>query len=314
MSKYCAINIKEVLNIEGEIPFDIFIRLSNEKIVKLEHGSSDSRQRLVDYHRKGLKQIVVPKEQYIAFIESFKNELTSKFFSNPNTTIEEKVDILDKSYEMARNTFKNIGFNESALEMAEEINRQSLKIIKNAPNVFKFFNEFKEKASNEFLKSMLTSFTLTTLIDTFDWSSDPLKEKSSMAVMLIDVLLDSGEINKAKNRDNIPKDKLDPHIVNHPLETSRTLNKRGDTLSRETVLIIEQHHERPDGNGYPAGLNHSSINILAACYIVSCHFIDLLVEYQFKPDKKDDILEILFEEYAMGNFKKATRALQQILT
>jgi response regulator RpfG family c-di-GMP phosphodiesterase len=134
-----------------------------------------------------------------------------------------------------------------------------------------------------------------------------------MAVMLVDVLLEAHEIEVAKNREGIPKDKLDPKIVNHPLETSRILNKRGTTLPRETVIIIEQHHERPDGKGYPMGMNHTNINILAACYIVSCHFIDLLVVNQFKPEKKDEILTELFDEYAMGNYKKAVRALQKIL-
>jgi hypothetical protein len=314
MSKYCAVNIEEVINMEGKIPFDVYIRLSEEKIIKLEHEASDGKQRLVDYQKKGLTQVVVLKEQYLAHVKQFKENFSSKFFapSEPKTT-EQKVDALDKGFQIAKTTFKNIGFNEDAIELAGEVNKQSVELIKQTPNIFKFFMDFKEKASKDFLKAMLTSFTLTTIIDTFDWASEPIKEKSSMAVMLVDVLLEAHEIEVAKNREGIPKDKLDPKIVNHPLETSRILNKRGTTLPRETVIIIEQHHERPDGKGYPMGMNHTNINILAACYIVSCHFIDLLVVNQFKPEKKDEILTELFDEYAMGNYKKAVRALQKIL-
>lgn len=314
MSKYCAVEIDEIIKMEGNIPFDVYIRLSEEKIIKLEHESSDAKQRLVEYKSKGLKQVVVLKEQYLEYVKSFKENFSNKFFAPGKKQSTDKImEALDKGHKIAKTTFQNVGFNEDAIDIAAQVNKESIKVIQQTPNIFKFFNDFKERASKDFLKAMLTSFTMTTIIDTFDWSTEPIKEKSSLAVMLLDVLLEPHEIEIAKNREAIPKDKLDPKIMNHPMETSRMLNKKGTSLPRETIIIIEQHHERPDGKGYPLGMNHTNINILSACYIVSCHFVDLLVINQFNPEQKDEILGELFEEYAMGNYKKAVRALQKIL-
>jgi hypothetical protein len=314
-NKFCAVSISDILTVVDQVNFDIYIKLG-EKTIKLEHQDNDAKDRLTAYKEKGLKTVFVNKEQYTAFLKAHSKNLKDKFFS-PEKKVppEDMVQALDRSYDLTKKAFQNLGINETTVEMAQEIHKESLRVMQATPNVFKFFTRFKKNAGPEFLKSMLTSYTFTSIVDTFDWSSDVLKEKTALATMLCDVLLEGDEIEAAKNRAGIPKESLPEKILNHPKDTVKLINKASNQnlVSRETVLIIEQHHEKPDGSGYPVGIRGPAINILSACYIIADHFIELCYEHKFREEDIDDILDRLVSLYGSGNFKKALKALHSLI-
>lgn len=314
-SKFCAVKIDEILDVIDSVSFDIYIKLA-EKTLKLEHQDSECEQRLKEYQEKGLKHVFVNREQYNEFLKAHNKNLKSKFFAaDKKVPQEDIVDALDRSYELTKKAFQNVGINETTVDMAQDIHKASLRVVQSTPNVFKFFNRFRKNAGPEFLKSMLTSYTFSAVVDTFDWSSEVLKEKTALATILCDVLLEGDEIVQAKNRSHLPKEQLPEKVLNHTKDTIKMINKAANQslVSRETVLIIEQHHEKPDGSGYPIGIRGLAINILSACFIVSDHFIELCFEHKFKEEALDQIVDDLSSYYDTGNFKKAIKALDSLI-
>ena len=41
----------------------------------------------------------------------------------------------------------------------------------------------------------------------------------------------------------------------------------------DVSVIIEQHHERPDGNGFPNGINFKRISVFSSIFIVAHDFV-----------------------------------------
>ena len=315
VTKFCAVAVTNILTVMDQINFDLYINLG-EKTIKLEHQDNNSRERLEGYAEKGLETVYVNKEQYMAFLSAHSGQLKDKFFSpDSKATPEDIVEVLDRSYHLTKRAFQNIGVNEQTVEMAQDIHKESMKAMQATPNVFKFFNRFRKNAGPEFIKTILTSYTFSSIVDTFDWSSDVLKEKTALATILCDILLNEEEIITAKNRTGAPKETLPEKILNHPAETIKMLDKatNQNLVSRELIIIIEQHHEKPDGKGYPVGMRGPAINILSACYILAEHFIDLCYDHKFQEESIDPIIDQLVSIYTGGNFKKAMRALDSLI-
>ena len=73
--------------------------------------------------------------------------------------------------------------------------------------------------------------------------------------------------------------------------------------------MVEQHHERPDGTGFPKKLRHTTITLLSAIQIVAEDFIENLIATNFDHRLHDEILRKFLNRYYQGNFRKAAMSL-----
>ncbi|WP_043883845.1 HD-GYP domain-containing protein [Caldanaerobacter subterraneus] len=89
----------------------------------------------------------------------------------------------------------------------------------------------------------------------------------------------------------------------HPLKGAEWLRERD--FSEEIVTIIEAHHEKVDGSGYPYGLKGDEIPFLARVLAVCDTFEVMISERHYKPPKSiNEALEELKKE-AGRQFDKA---------
>jgi response regulator RpfG family c-di-GMP phosphodiesterase len=66
-------------------------------------------------------------------------------------------------------------------------------------------------------------------------------------------------------------------VLEHPTAVA-TLLRRFPALPPYTTVILEQHHEQPDGSGFPRRLNARQIHPMAALFIMSHDLVDFLSE------------------------------------
>lgn len=310
---YCKVAISLIEKFGRNFQYDAFLKLSETKMVRISSDDEHALdQILYYYYKKGVEYIYVTPSDYTHFIQMTKAGLSNKFF-NPETTVEEKVDILDKGHQMLKESFTHLGVNDDAIEMAQEIADNSVKLIHRTPNLFTFLKNFQSKCSSEFMINIMIGYTSTCMIDTFEWKSDAIKEKANVAALIRDITLTPEDFKLMLEAHNDPAN-LPLHIIEHPTKVAGMLSTESKQwVSKETISIIEQHHEKPDGTGYPKGHDHKRISLLSAIHIVASRFIELMFENQFDYKKAKFIIDTLHLEYSKGTFLKATKALCQML-
>jgi response regulator RpfG family c-di-GMP phosphodiesterase len=72
-------------------------------------------------------------------------------------------------------------------------------------------------------------------------------------------------------------------------------------------MIISQHHELPEGNGFPNALHHTRIAPLSALFIVAHDFL-----FYFERTKNANLVTFAKEQehrYTQGHFKKILRKI-----
>ncbi len=302
----CKINIDALLRFGREVGFDIYIRLSDDKTIKISHAE-DYRQVLPKYKEKGIQYVYVVKEQYTQYLEGLKSSLTNKFY-NPSTTPQNQIELLSESYKAVRQSLVQFGMNEVALSVAEELSRKSLDVISKSANIYQFFLDFKKNCDEQLMKKMMVSYTTTLMISNFDWQTAAIKEKAALSCILSDIILNAEELAELEAKKDTP-DQLSEKVYNHPLTISKMLQEGGNIVSKETAIMVEQHHEKPDGIGFPRKLRHTTITLLSAIQIVAEDFIENLMATNFDHRLHDEILRKFLTRYYQANFRKAAMSL-----
>ena len=312
---YCRIPVPIIKKYAKQIPFDLFIRLSDSKIIKISNSQEEGFDMMDKY--QNITDIFGKKEQYREFLKTIKEEL-SICFSDPKTTPQEQMELLGASHQLVRESFKKIGVSEAALDLAKTASDQALHVIKEYRSIAAdFFIKFCNISGYEYTKAVLISYMASCILDGFDWSSEAIKRKVSFAIMLRDITLSPEDFSKLEeyetsgNQNSLSKDILGhPNTISNLLDDSK---KWGGWVSQDILTIIKQHHENPNGTGFPNKATNTNIIQLSAIEIVADKFVSMLIKEKFDPSIKCTIISKLSELYPYSNFKKAIAALNKAL-
>ena len=280
----------------------------DQKYVKMNYSTDQFVDILRRLQQRDLEEVYINDVDCTRVLEEIKASMSSKSFYNPKTTDEERIQVAERSFEIIKNFIKEIGINKQSVDILNSVNQKTLAILSESPSIFMFIKRFKTSCSEEFLKSVLTSYLAIRLIEQFAWSSLPVKEKASLASLLCDITLEKEDFKELKEYE-LSGGALSEKLKNHPFEVTKILALKKDIVPSETLTIIEQHHEKPDGSGFPFGIQLNRFNQLSSIFIIAQKFIEHLVHEDFDYSKRQQIIEKLQKSYNGKTFDKALSAL-----
>ncbi|MBL6989168.1 MAG: hypothetical protein ISR65_05295 [Bacteriovoracaceae bacterium] len=312
-SPYVKIKIEALQNYAEGFELDIFIKLPS-KYLKICHGEDDPEAVLNKYSNKRVRHVYLLTDDYHHFVTTVR-ALLSKKLENPKVTEPAaKVKDLSTAHDVMKTMFSENYLTEESKKLAATITNGTLKTISKG-NIFKEFEKFKRNCSGEYLHAILTSYLACSLVDTNSWSTAEIKQKVVMGSLLCDIVLTEEDFKIFQKNKNNTKS-LPPHILNHPYNSAEMLTEQSKFVENETLLIIKQHHERPNGKGFPHHLTAKTIAKLTAIYIVANYVTEQLFDEDFteelKPDRLKKIMVQVKEKFYMGNFKNIYNALEEL--
>lgn len=309
--EYCRIPIGLILKYADGFPMDLFLKLSSSKLVKISHKGSSVQEVFDKYSKKGVMDIYCEKESYLDFINRLREGLSSKFIPTQRGKSNE-IDTLDQSFAVIKESFSKLGLNEGTINLAKKVSQRTQEVIEKETNLFKFYQDFKKNCREEFVLSGMIGFTAVCMIETFEWKSQAIKEKCHLAITLRDILLSKNDFLEILEMNTKGKE-IDPSVKNHPDKIADFLNfTQKKWVAPEVLTIIRQHHERPDGSGFPHGLKANKIPLLSAICIVADAFVESMIKHDFDYQQKDKILSSIDDFYHQGEFRKASQALRNM--
>lgn len=287
--------------------------LVSGKYLKLNYADDQFVEILRKLQQKEVHDVYINQTDCRILIEHAQSALSSKNFFNPNTVSEKKVETLDNSVKMVKEVIRQLGVTSETVQLLKSVNDRAMSIMNEAPTLYAFVQRYKKNCSEEFMQSMLTSFIMAMMIDKFPWKSDQVKEKGAMASLLGDMLLEKEDFDLIREWEKSGFiSELPERIKRHPMETADKLRPKR-LIASETITIIEQHHELPNGKGFPMGTNAPKFNQLAAIFIVSQNFIELLYQENFDFEKRFEIITRIKIKYDSRSFDKAIDALSLVI-
>ena len=139
-----------------------------------------------------------------------------------------------------------------------------------------------------------------------------------MASFLHDIALDDIDLPKIKIIEEEIKQRGNdvfrfPELlkyINHPQQAAELFNKIEEPIP-DVSIILAQHHELPDGTGFPHKLNALMISPLAAVLIVAHHLVDAYFEAGKDLDLAGHINTIP-QSFHRGNFRAVLHAMTDL--
>ncbi len=315
-SEYCRIH-PELLLRTMPLHSDIYIRLSNVKFVKLfKSGAAFTQQDLEKYLvRKKVGYLYIKTSETTEFVGKFRDDL-ARLVLNSEPGTKDLLETAAEVHSLIRELAERMGFDPTVQELARQHIQLTIKAVGQSPQLSVALSQSHLKGRNYISShSVLLANIACSIATIMKWPSESTFKKLVLAALFHDFSFQDPELAKISTRDELEKSKgILPDdqiriIAEHPRQ-SVALIKNLKELPGEVDFLILEHHERPDGGGFPQGLTAAQITPLSSVFIAAHDLLDCMIEHGAS-FSLPQFLQRVEGSYQSGTFKQIWKALSQ---
>lgn len=306
-SEYCTLRT-ELLALSRPLKADVFVRLSDIRYVRVfQEGGVFSQNDLENYIvRKKIHNLFVRRKDCEKFFSGFEKELATVANSNP--TVEKAAGLAKSVHEGVVELSQKLGFTPIVQEIAKRGVELSIKSATQNPALLRLLKTLTADGSSySSSHAIAIAHVACTLSTTMDWPSGTTFQKLTYAAFFHDITLPKpsfSEIDSLKELEEKKEALTEQEIEaykQHP-ESAAELVDHFKEVPQDVSTIIRQHHEQPDGKGFPKGLGSLHTSPLACLFIVAEDFVKF-VHVNGPQDAAEHFLKQAKEKYSTGNFR-----------
>ena len=253
-------------------------------------------------------EIVVQQDPAV-LAASLASKLTDldEAISSPAITEESARRVAGESLTVLSDVVQRLGFTEQVQIVAKKTSQVTIKLLGKTPNLSNILEKMKvDDGKYVTSHSLMLAEIAGGLACRVGWNSPATYLKLIMASFLHDLPFRNDKLAEVKE---LPKTagirftaKDIEEIRLHPIKAAQYVSQFRE-LPADIDTIIIQHHEQPDGRGFPIGLTHSQIHPLSALFIIAHDLLD------FQLANPTEATLVKFQEahadkYTQGQFKK----------
>ncbi len=309
------------LNLKQPLSVNIYLRLARDRYclrfrredgvdpADLERYCKDPRMEFIYVKKEELDQWLASKDKELDYL-----------LHQDQTPHEKSQQVAQDSLDIVHNVVSQLGFDTKTEEIAKKTVALTLKALGSSPQLSDILRRMQLQEGKYIAShSLMLAEIACALAHKLTWSSAPTFLKLTVAAFLHDLYLPSNRLARMRHIQEIDENRgftaedaqaFKTHPI-HAAEYSRKLRQ----LPADVDTIVLQHHERPDGSGFPRGLYHHQISPLACVFIVAQ---DLLEFFMDNPPAAGAPVGDLFSSfvkhrevhYGAGNFRKILESLK----
>lgn len=260
--------------LDGNLEFDVYLQLSDEKITKIFHrGSAIDRERLENYILRGIPHFLILKEERAAFMKSTV-KILEHYLSSQDFSKEDAQAILDDAAEkILAEVLSHTKLSAESVSYSKKVVQSYVFISAKQSEVLAQLLKLAKQKRNLYRHSIMTAIFATLLARGVDDQNEQLAERAALGGFLHDLGLMFADESMNEHSQRLTPD-LKKLMQNHSLESVRILRTAGiDPVVCDAVF---NHHENWDGSGYPQGLKKREIPQLARILAVADQFAGLV--------------------------------------
>ncbi|HEY8279142.1 MAG TPA: HD domain-containing phosphohydrolase [Bdellovibrionota bacterium] len=217
-------------------------------------------------------------------------------------------------HELLTNAVPELGFSSELQEATKASIDLAVKSLQSNPRLSDLLKALTE------LDSAYLSWHSTTLCymacrlsSLMTWDSANTHFKLSLAAYLHDVTVKTPALERVRTVEELNamkvKGEVKEEFREHPHVAAGLAREMSD-FPGDVDHIIAQHHELPNGKGFPLGITHTKISPLASLFIIAHDLTDELYDKKKKFSLKDSVGR-LEKTYTQGYFRRVIAALKE---
>ena len=272
--EFIPINIEEFTS-GNVIPYEIHIRLSSHKYIKVAHTGDDvDINQLKKYKEKGIQYLYLKKEDYLQYV-GFAIELSQKLKKSNQIEKDKKQNFLKHTNELiVQRTFVE-DVEENLFHFSKEYVSTNVAILYEDPKLKDFLETLNSHTNFLYAHSLGVSIYGIMIAKKIGWSSASTLFRISVGGLFHDIgkkEISEDILEKTRAHQTQKERKI---YESHP-ERGFEIVKSIPHMSEDIAQMVHQHHEDEIGKGYPRGLTKNKIFPLAKVIALAnefCHFV-----------------------------------------
>jgi HD-GYP domain-containing protein (c-di-GMP phosphodiesterase class II) len=287
-------------------PCDVFIKLSQEKHIKIFNADDDIQFSILDrYENKKIHELYIKKTDFYRFSDELFSHTMPKA-----ELYETRVDYYSQSQKVIKDIILEIGINENVIKLVDDLVDSAVVEYKDA-SLTNLLNKFKHSPERYIYDhSMLTSVFAVAMCEKFEWRNRQILQKIVFSSIFHDFAFKDTKLaffeGNAKDNENLTKEQRN-EILTHPERISELLASN-KSISSEVLSLVSKHHEAHGDQGYPNAVGSGSLSIPECVFIVAHEFTNELYKIAFRDDKIAKAVENVCAFSNTGNLKQVREA------
>jgi HD-GYP domain-containing protein (c-di-GMP phosphodiesterase class II) len=314
--QYCKISLKSLLVRKDEIRCDVYMKLSEDKYVKVLNASD--RFDGPDFHRfsaKNVEYLYLLRSDFLELMGELAAKLDKIKATGGGDDLGAVISLAGTIYQAVHAALETEGFTPELQKLAASSTGMAVATIQKNPSLKNMLAKLDENRDNYLgWHSIALSYLSCKLATLMGWQSEATFYKLALASFLHDITLPNDELAQLLDLDQINLANLSladrALVLRHPLTAAQLLGGFGD-IPGEVAFIVKQHHERQDGSGFPDGLEAKDMSVVSALFVIA-H--DIVTAIFHQPPGKFQMEEFLKkrerdQRYTKGPYGQIFRVL-----
>lgn len=317
--KYCRVNLNFFYSTK-EVFCDVYLCINNDKYVKVfnRYDKVDFMD-LKKYDKRNIKHLYVRERDFSLItkklVESLR-PLTSQengleLAQNDNLSMVFSIQL----QETVSETIQKIGLNSEAVEMTSIAINSTMSLVHKNKEIYEVLQKSIKRENYASEHSFLLSYLSCAILKESSYQNDENAMVLTLAAFFHDVTIENAETAKIQTSHEYKFKTLgfkeQEEFLQHPSK-AKALVEQIEGIPPEVFSVIEHHHERYDGTGFPQGLDFKRLSPLSSIFNLAHELTLYLFDSGGSPDHIQGILKDMDKEYVNGNYRMAFEAAQKL--
>ncbi|GAB4014494.1 MAG: hypothetical protein Fur0010_12670 [Bdellovibrio sp.] len=292
---------------------DVYIKINEQKYLKFIHKDDVfDNERIKKMIQKNVQYLYITKADFDEFAVSLAQQ---PFLTHDNSRSVE--DRLKSTQMMLQHMAMTTGISKSVLSLAERNIELVMMEAEDIDRLSELLRELKSREDYGHDHAYLLCYFCCVLCDAMGWQTRRSREKLCFAALFHDIVLKDADLAMVENLTDKRLTNFSPEEIKlyktHPADSAKLLHELAESYP-QIDQIVEQHHEWPDGSGFPRGLKAAQIQPLPSLFILCHAFVSEMYRLEFDQSKYPKMLARLKKQFNTGHFQKLFEKLEEILT
>lgn len=295
--------------------YDIFLELSKGKTIQVATKANKDMKAVIEhYEKKDIHYFLLSPEDYEDFIEHTKELLknTSDEVGQESEKIQVSFEKLDLAFTVAQDQLKALNINRIHQDFVNKSLESTLDQLRKSKDLFQKLKGLLQNDDYVVNHSVLNIYFASYLLSKLNWSSEQSLRQMTYACFYHDFEIRDNDLAKLNHPNEIDSEEHQTIIKTHPEKAAQLIDQLPG-LNQDAYKIVLDHHERPDGTGFPQGLQAASIPPMSCVFILSHEIVDFLIEKKFQTQYLASKFQEMEEIWNKGNFKRPFTCAREIL-
>jgi len=279
--EYCKVSIDEFVA-RPHVDFDVFVKLSDSKYIKLAHkGEQISKERVTHYREKGVQYLYIHKEDFGTLVD-FNLGLAELIKDRSDVSQQKKMNFMKYTGEVILEKAFVDGIDKQSMTEAQSFINLTINTLTESKEPFDLLNMLNNHADHIYAHSLGVAMYSVMIARKMGIESNQAYFKLSTAAIFHD----------------IGKKEIDREILDKPRHLLTTAERRQieshATRSQEILMairgvpedvvqIVYEHHEDCAGQGYPQAKTKKDLHPMSRILQLANLFMELALKGPHHP-------------------------------